>query len=147
LTTALEKAHMLKSPPIGLSGILLEQTSPQVLFESVRSVVGGYCFRGHERLHDLAEGLRPLNPANRNRFGLTPRELEIAESVRRGDTNRTIARRLGITHDTVKHHVTNIFTKVGVSTRLQLAVFAIDHDLSQDARVGDHTRTVDGSPH
>jgi two-component system, NarL family, nitrate/nitrite response regulator NarL len=147
LTTALEKAHLFQLPRSGVSGILLEQTSPQVLFESVRSVVAGYCWLGRERLHDLAEGLQPLSPANRNRFGLTPRELEIAEAVRRGETNRTIARRLSVTHYTVKHHLTNIFTKVGVSSRLQLAVFAIDHDLSQGLRAGEHPPATEGGCH
>jgi DNA-binding NarL/FixJ family response regulator len=147
LTTALEKTLIFQLSQIGVSGILLEQTSPQVLFDSVRSVVSGYCWLGRERLHDLAESLRPLNPAPRNRFRLTPRELEIAESVRRGDTNRTIARRLGITHYTVKHHLTNIFTKVGVCTRLQLAVFAIDQNLAEGLRVGDYPPATDGSPH
>ena len=147
LTTALEKMPVFQSPHIDVSGILFEQTSPQVLFDSVRSVMRGHHWLGRERLDDLAEGLQHLNPPDRNRFGLTPRELEILEGVRRGDTNRTIARRLYITHDTVKHHLTNIFTKVGVCTRLQLAVFAIDHKLPQALKVGDHTRTSDGSRH
>jgi two-component system nitrate/nitrite response regulator NarL len=135
LTTALEKTHILQLPQIGVSGVLLRETSPQVLFASIRSVGGGSCWLGRERLDDLAEGLRHLNAANKSRFRLTPRELEIIESVRRGDTNRKIARQLCITQDTVKHHLTNIFTKVGVRTRLQLAVFAIDHKLSQGPKV------------
>jgi len=147
LTTALEKTHVFQVPQSSVSGILLEQTSPQVLFESVRSVMDGYCWLGRERLHDLAEALRPLNPVSSNLCGLTRRELEIAESVRRGETNRTIARRLCITHYTVKHHLTNIFTKVGVSTRLQLAVFAIDHDLSKGLRVEGHPPTTDVNQH
>ena len=138
---------LVQSPHVDVSGILFERTSPQVLFDSVRSVMGGSCWLGRERLDDLAEGLRDLNPPSSNRFGLTERELEILEGVRRGDTNRTIARRLCITHDTVKHHLTNIFTKIGVCTRLQLAVFAIDHKLPQALKVGDHTRTSDRSRH
>ena len=147
LTAAPEKTPIFQSPHIDVSGILFERTSPQVLFDCVRSVVGGYYWLGRERLGDLAEGLRHLNQANENRFGLTSRELEILEGVRRGDTNRTIARQLCITHDTVKRHLTNIFTKVGVCTRLQLAVFAIDHKLSRDLTMEDHTRTSDGSRH
>jgi len=147
LTAAIEKSPIFQSPHIDVSGILFERTSPQVLFDCVRSVVGGYSWLGRERLDDLAEGLRQLNPANRNRFGLTSRELEILDGIRRGDTNRTIARQLCISHDTVKRHLTNIFTKVGVSTRLQLAVFAIDHKLSRDLRTEDHTRMSDSSRH
>jgi len=147
LTTALEKTSIFQSPHVDVSGILFERTSPQVLFDSVRSVMDGHCWLGRERLDDLAEGLRDLNPPSSNRFGLTEREFEVLEGVRRGDTNRTIARRLCITHDTVKHHLTNIFTKIGVCTRLQLAVFAIDHKLPQALKVGDHTRTSDRNRH
>src|SRR5467141_4537388 len=107
--------------------------------------MGGSCWLGRERLDDLAEGLRDLNPPSSNRFGLTEREFEVLEGVRRGDTNRTIARRLCITHDTVKHHLTNIFTKIGVCTRLQLAVFAIDQNLAEGLRVGDYPPATDGS--
>jgi two-component system nitrate/nitrite response regulator NarL len=147
LTTTLEKTHIFQLPQIGVSGILLRETSPQVLFASIRSVGGGSCWLGRERLDDLAEGLRHLNPTNKNRFRLTPRELEIIEAVRRGDTNRKVARELCITPDTVKHHLTNIFTKLGVCTRLQLAVFAINHNLGQGLKVGAHPRKIDGSRH
>jgi DNA-binding NarL/FixJ family response regulator len=131
LATALEKTDIFQLLQIGVSGILLEQASPQLLFDSVRSVAGGYCWLGREQLDDLVEGLRRLNPTNRNRFGLTPRELEITESVRSGNSNRMIARKLGITLNTVKHHLTNIFRKVGAGTRVQLAVIAINRNLCQ----------------
>jgi DNA-binding NarL/FixJ family response regulator len=129
LTTTIEKAHIVQAQQLGVAGILLKETSPAVLYESVRSVAAGRCWLGQQPLDDLVEGLRHLSPSNKNRFGLTPRELEIVEAVRRGDTNKVIARDLAITQDTVKHHLTNIFTKIGVFTRLQLAVFAMNHKL------------------
>jgi len=151
LAKALEKTEIFQLLQIGASGILLEQTSPQLLFDSVRSVMGGYCWLGREQLDDLAEGLRRLNPTNGNRFGLTPRELEITESVRGGDSNRVIARKHRITLDTVKHHLTNIYRKVGVGTRLQLAVVAINHNLLEgvghNSCIGDAGRGADGIRH
>jgi two-component system, NarL family, nitrate/nitrite response regulator NarL len=83
-------------------------------------------------LSDMAEAVVRPAPLDRTRFRLTPRELEIVDAVRRGDTNKTIARQLSITENTVKHHLTTIFGKVGVFTRLQLAVFAINHKLELD---------------
>jgi DNA-binding NarL/FixJ family response regulator len=132
LTTSMDKTHVVQAQQHGVSGILLKETSPQVLYESVRSVAAGYCWLGWERQTDLIEGLRHLSSANENPFGLTLRELEIADAVRRGDTNRTIGRDLSITADTVKHHLTRIFAKIGVCNRLQLAMFAQNHALLHD---------------
>jgi two-component system, NarL family, nitrate/nitrite response regulator NarL len=137
LTTTIEKTQMVQALQLGVSGILLKETSSQLLFESVRSVAAGECWVGRERLTDLVESLRqattrggrPIRPA---RFGLTPRELEVVDAVRRGETNKAIARRFAITEDTVKHHLTRIFDKVGVFSRLELALFAINHGLRQD---------------
>lgn len=64
-----------------------------------------------------------------DKFGLTPRQLVIVANVVAGLGNKEIARRLSISEDTVKHHLTNIFAKVGVSTRLELALFATHYGL------------------
>jgi two-component system, NarL family, nitrate/nitrite response regulator NarL len=65
-----------------------------------------------------------------NPFGLTKRELEVVEGVLRAESNNRIASRLSIAPSTVKHHLANIFAKVGVMTRLQLAVFAMRHRMA-----------------
>ena len=62
-------------------------------------------------------------------IGLTERELQVVGGVVRGETNRKIADQLSITQDTVKHHLSSVFDKVGVSSRLELAVFAFTHGL------------------
>ena len=64
------------------------------------------------------------------KFGLTVRELEIVSAIVDGQGNREIALTYGISEYTVKHHLTRIFDKVGVFSRLELAMFAIHHDLS-----------------
>jgi len=64
-----------------------------------------------------------------NAFGLTKRELDVLEGVLRAESNNRIASRLSIAPSTVKHHLASIFTKVGVMSRLQLAVFAMRHRL------------------
>lgn len=53
-------------------------------------------------------------------YGLSPREFEVTVLVLRGHSNRTIAQALSITSDTVKKHMTKVFDKVGVDSRLQL---------------------------
>jgi two-component system nitrate/nitrite response regulator NarL len=63
------------------------------------------------------------------KFGLTARELEIITAIVDGQSNRDIALTYRISEYTVKHHLTRIFDKVGVFSRLELAMFAIHHDL------------------
>ena len=55
--------------------------------------------------------------------------MEIVEAVVAGYTNKEIARRLRVSVDTVRHHVTNIFDKTGASNRLELVLFAIEKKL------------------
>src|ERR1051325_4567386 len=67
--------------------------------------------------------------ATRKHFGLTPREIEIVGAVVGGASNGNIANSFAISEKTVKHHLTNIFDKLGVSNRLELALFAVHHKI------------------
>ena len=78
-------------------------------------------------LNDLSQKLGNSEP-HRN-FGLTQREVEVITLVTEGCSNKELASRLSITEDTVKRHLTNIFDKVGMSTRLELALFALKNKL------------------
>jgi DNA-binding NarL/FixJ family response regulator len=79
-------------------------------------------------LEELAGSLASSTPARS--YGLTPREIEVIALVTEGCSNKDIAQRLNITEDTVKRHLTNIFDKVGMSTRLELALFALKNNLA-----------------
>ena len=65
----------------------------------------------------------------RKTYGLTPRELEVVTCIVEGCSNKDIAKQFTISEETVKRHLSNIFDKTGVSTRLELALFAISHKL------------------
>ena len=67
--------------------------------------------------------------ARQKEFGLTPRELKIVSAVVAGYSNKEIAEYFKISEDTVKHHLNNIFDKLGVSSRLDLALFAVNQGL------------------
>jgi DNA-binding NarL/FixJ family response regulator len=134
LTVAIEKAQLVEALQLGARGVVLKETSTELLLKSIRSVVAGQYWVGREAVTDLVRVLRELIPAageetRKKAFGLTPRELEIVSAIVLGFTNRDIARKYNISEDTVKHHLTNIFDKVGVSNRLELALFAIEHRL------------------
>jgi DNA-binding NarL/FixJ family response regulator len=66
---------------------------------------------------------------DRKRLSVTPRELEIVSAVVAGLANKEIAQHFKISEDAVKHHLCNIFAKLGVSTRLELALFAVSQKL------------------
>ena len=134
LTAAIEKAEIVKALQLGAAGVVLKSSSTDLLFKSIRSVMAGQHWIGRDAVSDLVQALRaqigtaPEKPA-RERFGLTRREIEITSSVVAGLSNREIAVKLSLSEDTVKHHLTNIFNKMGASNRLELALFAVHHGL------------------
>jgi two-component system, NarL family, nitrate/nitrite response regulator NarL len=134
LTAAIEKPEIVKALQLGAAGVVLKSAATELLFKSIRSVMAGQHWIGREAVSDLVHALRaqmgsaPEKPA-RERFGLTRREVEITSAVVAGLSNREIARKLTLSEDTVKHHLTNIFDKMGASNRLELALFAVHHRL------------------
>jgi DNA-binding NarL/FixJ family response regulator len=92
-------------------------------------------FVGRECMDDLVSAVRSRGIAERKRrgrrrdFRLTLRERQIVSAVVDAYQNKEIAEKFAISEKTVKHHLTNIFNKVGVSNRLELALFAVHHHL------------------
>jgi len=66
-----------------------------------------------------------------NGYGLTPRELDIIGTIVDGCSNKDVGKTFSITERTVKHHLSNIYQKLGVSSRLELAIFALSHNLGR----------------
>jgi two-component system nitrate/nitrite response regulator NarL len=114
---------------LGARGVVPKDSPPDALFESIEDVMNGCCWVAGESVSDVLASVRKLDTKRRRAlaFGLTRRELEIVRAVTGGETNRTIARRFSISENTVKRHLTQIFDKVGVSSRTELAVFAAHH--------------------
>jgi DNA-binding CsgD family transcriptional regulator len=67
----------------------------------------------------------------RQDFGLTFRERQIIALVAAAYTNKDVAQKLGISQNTAKNHLTNVFDKLGVSNRLELLIFAVEHGLTE----------------
>jgi len=132
-----ERSQVVQALKLGAYGIIPQESTTQRLFESIRCVVRGEYWIGRENLSELVKELRnhshPEGPSRQKRFGLTPRELDIVTLVVAGYTNPDIAQKFSISGQTVKHHVSNIFDKLGVSNRLELALFAVNHDLTIEA--------------
>ncbi len=112
----------------------LREMSDGLLLKSIRAVMNGEYWVGRESVSNLVQYLRTLvdsssNESRKKKYGLTPRELEIISAVVAGYANKEIAKYFTISEDTVKHHLSNIFDKLGVSTRLELALFAVNQSL------------------
>jgi two-component system, NarL family, nitrate/nitrite response regulator NarL len=134
LTAAIEKEQVVEVLQLGAHGIVLKHSTLQLLLKSIRCVSDGQYWVGQESTSDLIQALRRMTPQNRTSeasrdFGLTPREVQVIALIVAGYTNKDLARQLGISEHTAKHHLTNIFDKLGVSNRLELVLFAIDHRL------------------
>jgi two-component system nitrate/nitrite response regulator NarL len=138
LTAAIDQDDVVTALQLGARGIVLKDAATQILFKSIRSVVDGQYWVGREAVSNLVQTLRKMmaaqtEQASKKTFGLTKREFEIIGTIVAGYSNKDIARKFQISEDTVKHHLTNIFDKVGVSSRLELALFAVNHKLVEEA--------------
>lgn len=136
-TASIDKSEIVTALQLGAHGIVLKQSASDVLFKAIDTAQEGHFWVGRKRVTDLASTLRELAetgaPPTRKQFGLTPRELEIISVIIGGYSNGDIAQRFAISEKTVKHHLTNIFDKLGVSNRLELALFALHHNLESPA--------------
>ncbi|HYK50299.1 MAG TPA: response regulator transcription factor [Terriglobales bacterium] len=134
LTAAAEKKQIVEALQLGARGVVLKDSATQLLLKSIHTVLAGEYWVGRESVSNLVQYLRNLvqssgEEAKQKKFGLTPRELEIVSAVVAGYSNKEIAEYFKISEDTVKHHLSNIFDKLGVSTRLELALFAVNQAL------------------
>lgn len=136
LTAAIERDEQLAVAALGVRGIIMKESATGLLFECMRTVIAGEYWLGTERVRDLATAVqrrggprRPL-PAG----DLTPRELDIVAALVDGATNREIAAQFGISPQTVKNNLSIVFDKLGVSTRLELALHVLQHNLLETRR-------------
>jgi two-component system nitrate/nitrite response regulator NarL len=133
LAAAIEKFEIVQAIQLGARAVVLKHSASDALFECVRNVMAGRYWVGNENVSDLVQVLHSLLPsvdgAERKTFGLTPRERQVIDRVVTGYTNKDIAKEFSISEQTVKHHLTNIFDKLGVSNRLELVLFSITHNL------------------
>lgn len=134
LVPSLDGNQLLTALLDGVRGVVVKHASPDVLFGSIRTVAAGQYWIEHGAVTDLvqriAEIARSVGEApERQTFGLSTRELDIVVAIAAGCANREIAKRFGISEKTVKHHLTHVFEKLGLSNRLQVALFAVQHGL------------------
>jgi two-component system nitrate/nitrite response regulator NarL len=133
LTSTITTQQIIEALQIGARGIVLKDALADHLTTAIRAVSSGDYWIGGKRVVNLVGALHELMQQaavpERKTYGLTPRELEVVGCIVEGCSNRDIAKQFSISEETVKRHLSNIFDKTGVSTRLELALFAIAHQL------------------
>lgn len=133
LTSTITTQQIIEALQIGARGIVLKNVLADHLRSAILTVHAGDYWIGGKRVVNLVGALQELMQKAaappKKTFGLTPRELEVVGCIVEGFSNRDIAKQFGLSEETVKRHLSNIFDKTGVSTRLELALFAISHHL------------------
>ena len=133
LTSTITSQQIIEALHIGARGIVLKDALAGHLQTAIRTVFAGDYWIGGKRVVNLVSALHDLMVQaavpQRKTYGLTPRELEVVGCIVEGCSNRDIAKQFSLSEETVKRHLSNIFDKTGVSTRLELALFAIAHQL------------------
>jgi DNA-binding NarL/FixJ family response regulator len=128
LAGAIDRTQLLTALHLGVRGLLLKDVTTELLFEAMVCVMAGRYWLGQTLMSDLVETVRPLiepaNVASKPLHALTRREREVLRMVAAGCSNKEIARQCAISEQTIKHHLTRMFDKVGVSNRLELAMVA-----------------------
>jgi DNA-binding NarL/FixJ family response regulator len=134
LTSTISTQEVIEALQIGARGIILKDSVAGDLAMAMRAVLSGDYWIGGERVMNLVAALNNLmkeasSVPEKKTYGLTPRELDVVTCIVEGCSNKDVARQFTISEETVKRHLSNIFDKTGVSTRLELALFAIAHKL------------------
>jgi DNA-binding NarL/FixJ family response regulator len=137
LATEVRKPEIIEALSHGASGIVLKETATHLLRKSIFTVMAGQYWIEREGVTDLAHAVEKgssavsQNPTNK-KWRLTPREEQIVAEVVAGKTNNEVAEALSVSAQTVKHHLTSIFDKIGVYNRLELALFCVNHSFVTD---------------
>ena len=130
LTVSEDAQDLMDALRVGASGYLLKNIETDTLIEAIRKAAQGESVVSQQMTAKLIQGVRnpPKQEAaavERDRF--SPRERDILASLAQGESNKEIARKLNLAESTVKIHVQNIFKKLNMSSRVQVALYAVEN--------------------
>ena len=135
LTAAEDDRDVVRAMRLGARGVVLKQSASDLLHKSIRKVHEGEIWLDNQMTAEVIDAFKKSSESGQRREKplLSDREKEIVQLVAQGFRNREIGEKLFISEQTVKNHLHNIFDKLGVSDRLELALHAIHHRLIDQA--------------
>ncbi|WP_338704521.1 response regulator transcription factor [Priestia aryabhattai] len=131
LTSFSDQDHVIPSLEAGASGYQLKESDPDELVAAIRKLMNG-----ENQLHPKVTThlLTRLTKSSEKKVNfidhLTKREKDVLKEIAKGKSNKEIGAALHITEKTVKTHVSNILSKLGVQDRTQAALYAVQHGIS-----------------
>ncbi|HTY99108.1 MAG TPA: response regulator transcription factor [Rhodocyclaceae bacterium] len=135
LTVSEDAEDLIECLRAGAQGYLLKNIDAEFLLDAVRRAAEGEAVMSApmtaKLMQNVRAGSKPPPAADHDR--LSPREREILGFLAHGASNKDIARALDLAESTVKIHIQGILKKLGVSSRVQAAVYAVEHDLASKA--------------
>jgi two-component system nitrate/nitrite response regulator NarL len=137
LTVSEEAEDLFAALRAGACGYLLKNIEADALVAAIRSAAAGESVISPRMMDKLLTGVRAEAPARTPRptheaERLTPREGEILGLIAQGRSNKEIARALDVAESTVKIHVQNLLRKLGLASRVQAAVYAVERGIGND---------------
>ena len=135
LTAAEDDRDVVRAMRLGARGVVLKQSASDLLLKSIHKVYDGEIWLDNRMTAEVIDAFKKSSESGQRREKplLSDREKEIVQLVAQGFRNREIGEKLFISEQTVKNHLHNIFDKLGVSDRLELALYAIHHRLIDQA--------------
>ena len=124
LTASIDRPEMIAALEAGVRGLVMKHSGSSVLLKAIRCVAKGEFWVDRDILADWAQKRGTTPPATQQQ--LTARERQIVREILSGAANRDIAQTFRLSEGTVKRHLSNIYTKLGVANRLELALYAMN---------------------
>jgi DNA-binding NarL/FixJ family response regulator len=125
LTSATDAERVPNAITAGAAGFVYKDIDPDALASAIRTVHAGQLLLSPVAMRGLMNG----NGSTTTAPSLTPRESQVLGLIAKGQTNRQIARALGVSEKTVKTHVTNLLRRIGAADRTQAALWAVRHGI------------------
>jgi two-component system, NarL family, nitrate/nitrite response regulator NarL len=136
-TSNTEESHTVELYRRGVRGIIPRSISPELLVRCIRKIAGGETWIDNQSVNWVIEAYRAqavalTDPKHQPR--LSPKELSIIALITQGKRNKEIAFQLGTTEQVIKNYLRKIYEKLGVSDRLELALYCLHHQLDKKAK-------------